>query len=101
MRAANCVRFCLNPFCRGVKMKIAYPTIKMIQTELYIICCSYQLVLEVERLEHYLLIVFAILHHKSTELENLHFRRFFNLHIQNRKEPQNVSLSKPRALSMK
>ena len=101
MRAANCVRFCLNPFCRGVKMRITYPTIKMIQTNLYMICCSYQLWLEVERLEHYIHIVNAILHHKSTKLENLHFRRFFSLHLQNRNKPHNVSLSEPMVLSMK
>ena len=45
MGAANCVRFCLNPFCPEVHEG-----------------CLHQLGLEVERAEHYILLFFSILY---------------------------------------
>ena len=58
-QAANCVRFCLNPFCCEVHEGCLLTT-KTIEIKPYTICSSHQLGLEVEsRVERYILL-FAI-----------------------------------------
>ena len=50
MRAANCVQFCVNPFCREVH-EGCLPDNKNDSDNMYTICSLYQLVLEIERPE--------------------------------------------------